>query len=424
MNRIANTNVALLLTLLLWAGCNVPATETVSTGGALAYAVKYEISIAKDSTEARVRMHVKQARALLREVRFTRGPAIRSVSIDGETLAPADEIVWRPTASGGTLEYSVTVENRRGDDHYDALLAQDWGIFRAEDLIPRAATRVLEGAYSKTTMTFDLPSGWSVVTGYAAEDNQFTVVKPDRNFDQPSGWIAVGRLGVRREVIADMQVVVAGPVGHGVRRMDVLALLNWTLPELSRALGKLPPRLTIVSATDPMWRGGLSGPHTLYLHADRPLLSENSTSTLLHEVMHSVLRISAAPGYDWIVEGVAEYYSLELLRRSGTISEKRFAKALATQKEWAQSAENLCQRTSKGATTALAVTIMHELDTEIRKNSAGAASLDDVLRALKKGREDVSLASLEQSVADISEPASRALQLDKLPGCRSIQSDS
>ena len=107
-------------------------------------------------------------------------------------------------------------------------------------------------------MSFDLPRGWSVITGYAAEDGRIEVVKPDRNFDQPSGWIAVGRLGVRRENIANMHVVVAAPIGHGARRMDILALLNWTLPELSRALGALPPRLTIVSAADPMWRGGLS----------------------------------------------------------------------------------------------------------------------------------------------------------------------
>ena len=319
------------------------------------------------------------------------------------------------------LEWTVTVANRRGDSHYDALLAQDWGVFRAEDLIPRAATRAWQGAYSKTELEFDLPNKWSVVTGYASAENRFPIVKPERNFDQPSGWIAVGRLGVRREIIADMRVVVAAPIGHDVRRMDILALLNWTLPELSRALGKLPARLTIISAADPMWRGGLSGPHTLYLHAERPLLSENSTSTLVHEVMHSVMRTSAAPGYDWIVEGLAEYYSLELLRRSGTISESRFGTALATQKEWAQSADSLCGRRSQGATTALAVTIMHDLDSELRESSAGAASLDDVLQALQQDSKGVSLTALQQIVEDVAGQTSKVLQLDNLPGCRSIQ---
>jgi hypothetical protein len=369
-------------------------------------------------------MRVRQPQALLREVRFRPGPAINDVVIDGKKVTPGDEVIWQPGKSGGILEWTVTVSNRRGKDRYDALLAQDWGIFRAEDLIPRAATRVMTGAYSKTTLEFELPAKWSVVTGYAAKDELIPIVKPDRRFDQPSGWIAVGRLGVRRETIANMEVTVAAPVGHSVRRMDILALLNWTLPELSIALGKLPARLTIVSATDPMWRGGLSGPYSLYMHADRPLLSENATSTLLHEVMHSIVRTSAAPGYDWIVEGLAEYYSLELLRRSGTISESRFNKAMASQQEWAKSADSLCQRRSKAATTALAVTVMYELDAEIREDSAATASLDDVLRALQKDKKDVSLEALRNIVESISGQGSRVLQLDKLPGCRSIQSRS
>ena len=129
MNRIAKMHFTLLLTLLLCAGCHVPATESVSTGDALAYVVKYDISIAKGSTEASVRMHVKQGRALLTEVRFVRSPAISKVRIDGKETAPANEVVWRPSASGGTLEWTVTVANKRGKDHYDALLEDDWGFF-------------------------------------------------------------------------------------------------------------------------------------------------------------------------------------------------------------------------------------------------------------------------------------------------------
>ena len=65
--------------------------------------------------------------------------------------------------------------------------------------------------------------------------------------------------------------------------------------------------------------------------------------------MHSVLRTSATTGYDWIVEGIAEYYTLELLRRSGSISETRFVRAIESQQEWAESTDTLCQRSSQGA---------------------------------------------------------------------------
>jgi hypothetical protein len=63
-----------------------------------------------------------------------------------------------------------------------------------------------------------------------------------------------------------------------------------------------------------MWRGGLPGPASLYLHADRPLISGNSTSTLLHELVHVAQSYRAAKDEDWIVEGIAEYDTLERLR--------------------------------------------------------------------------------------------------------------
>ena len=52
----------------------------------------------------------------------------------------------------------------------------------------------------------------------------------------------MGRLGVRRETLAGVRVAIAGPEGHDVRRMDMLALLSWTLPELVAILpSKFPP---------------------------------------------------------------------------------------------------------------------------------------------------------------------------------------
>ena len=117
----------------------------------------------------------------------------------------------------------------------------------------------------------------------------------------------------------------------------MLAMLAWHLPELARLVPSMPERLTIVSAGEPMWRGGLSGPTSIYIHADRPLISENGTSTLLHEVVHTVIPIDSHTGYDWVVEGLAEYYSLEMMRRSGTLSERRFQSALSQLEDWGHS---------------------------------------------------------------------------------------
>ncbi len=120
----------------------------------------------------------------------------------------------------------------------------------------------------------------------------------------------------------------ASPEGSGLRSNDVLAFTRWTLPSLVEVFPQFPARLLIVSGAPDMWRGGLSGAASIYLHADRPLISQNGTSSLLHEMVHVASGLHGTGGADWIVEGLAEYYSLELLRRSNTISEQRFDAAL------------------------------------------------------------------------------------------------
>jgi predicted metalloprotease with PDZ domain len=172
-----------------------------------------------------------------------------------------------------------------------------------------------------------------------------------------------------------------------------------------------------------MWRGGLSAPASLYIHADRPLISENATSTLLHELMHTAVSVKAVPGYDWIVEGLAEFYSLQLLKRGGAISDRRYANALSDQAEWAQQAEALCGSASTGATTALAVSLFVALDREIRDKTANKSSFDDVLRRLVALKDPIDHAALTAIVAKLIGQPSDVLHIDKLPGCPKMAAD-
>lgn len=422
MNYIAKTKCVLMMIAAACAACGAPATESVAAGDPLTYTVLYTVVPRPSLGTADVAMQVTQSRRLLREVRFSADPRISNIRADGEVRTEAGQIIWRPAASGGALHWTASVANKRSGNGYDAWLGDEWGLLRAEDVVPRATTRTLRGASSKTTLRFDLPHGWTVVTPYFGRDGRFEIKKAHRRFDQPDGWIVMGRLGIRRDTIAGIRVAVAGPVDHAIRRMDILALLNWTLPELSRVLPELPPRLTIVSAGSPMWRGGLSAPQSLYMHAERPLISENATSTLLHEVMHSALRIATKEGHDWIVEGLAEYYSLELLRRSGSITRARHATALKDQMTWSKSAGNLCQRSSTGAATARAVVVFSALDAEIQAATDGAASLDDLLRQLQLLQQPVDLQSLTQIAERLTNRKLDAIDINNLPGCRSIES--
>jgi len=425
MNYISRLNVGILLLSLAW--CSACGDTTISDyvpADPLSYRLDYGVRPTADTGTVAVTLKLSQARYLLREMRLRLNPLISDLDGDGALSIDGDSAIWRPPENGGTLKWQVAVPHRRNGDGYDAWLDNHWGLFRAEDIIPRAATRTLKAAKSETWLRLELPGGWTAVTQYFDQDGAFRVDNPRRRFDQPSGWMVLGELGVRRETISGIRVAVAGPIDNAVRRMDTLALLNWTLPELSRLLPALPPRLTIVSAGDPMWRGGLSAPQSLFIHADRPLISENATSTLLHEVLHLTLGLSAASGYDWIIEGLAEYYSLELLRRSGTISDKRYTRAKADLAAWATNATELCKGSSTGATTALAVGVFSELDKEIRKLSAGTATLDDVTRRLVLTDGRVDLAQLTMIASEIAGEDAAAnldtLHIDKLPGCRTL----
>jgi hypothetical protein len=200
-----------------------------------------------------------------------------------------------------------------------------------------------------------------------------------------------------------VDVTVAGPMDQGVRRMDILAFLNWNLPKLRALVDELPERILIVSARDEMWRGGLSGPNSLYLHADRPLISENGTSTLLHELVHVVTRLRARDGGDWIVEGLAEYYSLKLMWRSGTISRQRYQRGFRQLARWAGDVElaDLATDRARGPVTARAVLLFRELDREIYRESGRERNLDDVVRRLTANREPVDLERLRDAVESV-----------------------
>jgi hypothetical protein len=417
MNYISG--MTLLLCLMTCAACGAPASETESVPTTRDYKIHYQIDAVPNEGVVTVQMIVEQSRGNLRELSFsTAGSQLFDFDGDGELLTEGDTIRWLPERDGGRLRWQAKIANKRSSGAYDSWLNGSWGMFRAEDIIPRAQTRTLKGANSETSMSFGLPRGWSVVSEYSSLNSRIQVDNPARRFDQPNGWIAMGILGIRRETIAGTRIAVAAPEGENVRRMDMIALLNWVLPELNGILPDHLPRLTIVSAGDPMWRGGLSAPASLFIHADRPLISENATSTLVHELMHVAMGISADDGFDWIVEGLAEYYSLELLQRGGAITARRYKRALETQEKWAKKSDNLCGRQSTGANTARAVVVFRNLDVEIRRKSAGKLSLDDVVVELAARPTGITLSILVSTVTKLLQENPTTLNIDALPGCK------
>jgi hypothetical protein len=328
---------------------------------------------------------------------------------DGQIENTGNRVRWAPPDAGGELRWTFRIDHLRDTARYDARAAEQWVLFRGDDLVPPARVRLRENLFSDSRLQFRVPKGWSVVTPYPRNSaGVFEIAHGHRFFSRPTGWILAGRLGVLRERIAGSSVTIAGPVGQEVRRQDMLAMLRWTLPTLRRMAGQLPERIVVVSAGDPMWRGGLSGPQSLFVHSARPLITPDASSPLVHETVHTLMRAKAGPDDDWIVEGMAEYYSLQALVRSRTISQRRYEKAMTRKRERAREVKRVRGDSATGDVTAKAVVLLTELDRRIREETNERASLDDVLARLTKSHRPITLTRLRHVTEKITRKSFRA----------------
>jgi hypothetical protein len=318
---------------------------------------------------------------------------------DGEVTRDGDQVTWLVPADGGRLRYRYNITSRRDSGAFDARLTEDGGLFRGDDLFPPASVLTEDGAIAVARVRIDVPEGWSVHTQYGRANNRSRrVVNPRRRFDRPTGWMIAGPLGVRIDQIAGRTVAVAGLAGDGLRRNDILAFLRWNLPALIDAAGVFPPRLLVVGADDPYWRGGLSASRSFYLHVDRPMIGEDGTSTLLHELVHIATGLSAAGNEDWLVEGIAEYYSLEIMRRTDTLSQDRFDDAMQDSLRRSAQVNGLATRRSKGDVTRRAVAGLHALAEELKSEHDVRGGLDPILRGLAERGEPVTVDSFQELV--------------------------
>jgi hypothetical protein len=364
----------------------LPAVAPAGAQEVPTYDLRYEATIVPSERGARVSIRLGRGAERVRRLRFRIDPMRhRDFEGDGDVVVSENGTVleWTPPGGGGALAYFFSIDHLRDERSYDSRCSSRWALFRGDDLVPPARVRTTAGAAAKARLRLRLPEGWSAAVPYPQRnDGTYEIDHPERRFDRPTGWFVLGDLGVVRENIGGVSLAIAGPAGHGLHRHDILAFLTWTLPSLQQAFGSVPRRLLVVGAGDPMWRGGLSGPNSVFIHADRPMITEDGTSPILHELVHALMRVVPAEGGDWIVEGFAEVYSLEALFRSNTIDERRYARARERLRERGRKGGPLHQERVTGATRARAATVLYELDAEIRDATEGGRSLDDVLRRL------------------------------------------
>jgi hypothetical protein len=351
-------------------------------------ALDYQVEFLPVSGEAQVQVTLAKGE-LLHEVKFFLPPSGQYVAFktDGQWREDGQgHGLWTPASGKTSLSYRVRIDQQEASGGYSARITPDWALLRGDDLIPPADFSPDDKVELVARVQFTLPEGWTgVETGWPRiGKNRFRINNPAQAFDRPTGWILAGKIGTRRTRLGQTDVTIAAPVGSGMRRMDVLTLLTFVWPHAQAVFPRDPRKFLVVGAGEPMWRGALSAPNSLYMHAERPLVSENGTSSLLHELVHVLSGIRDVDASDWISEGIAEYYAIELLRRAGGMSEARYQQVRKKLTLWSSKVNNLRGERSSGAVTARAVVLLQELDKEIRQGSEGKYSLDDVAQGLMR----------------------------------------
>ncbi len=392
-------------------------TLAVSAGAAVAdapqFKVDYHVGFAPTEGLADVTIRINPGEAHITRLVF-RMPESRYSGIEGDGLIErkGDRLRWEPPAKGGELRYRYRINKKRKNGAYDAYINKDWVILRGDGLVPPARVTATRGARSHATLHVDLPSSWPAVNTPwlpRIDEPGLAVINHDHALARPTGWIIAGKLGTRRDVVENMEIAVAAPRDLSIHRMDLLAMVTATTPLMLDAFGELPEKILVVRAGDPMWRGGLSAPRSLWMHADRPLISENGSSTLMHEVVHVVTRIRGNVGDDWIAEGVAEYYGMEMLRRAGLLSQTRFDKAIDWMRRHGRKIKTLHAPHSTTNRSARATVLFADLDAEIRTQTKDRQNLDPVVRALMRNGKRVSSEDVREAAEAVLGKPSKVL---------------
>jgi hypothetical protein len=346
----------------------------------------YHVRLLPQSDQAEVRLTLAQGSAV-RSLDFDLGDGSHysDFKADGQwQLAPGQQVrgVWRPSADKASLTYRVRISHGRKNGSFDTRMTPTWALMRGDDLVPSAKLDQQDGIELVSRLEFELPDGWkSVETAWPRiGKNKFRIDNVSRLFDRPTGWMLAGHLGSRRTRLGETEVTVASPLGQGMRRMDVLTLLTFVWPQVQAVFARHPSKLLIVGANDPMWRGSLAAHESIYLNTRLPLVSERGTSALVRELAQVFGRINDKRHSDWISEGFAEYYAIELVRRAGGMSDERYESLQRTLAKDSQKVTTLRGEQISPAQLSKAVVLLQELDREIRLKTRNKRSLDDVLR--------------------------------------------
>lgn len=296
---------------------------------------------------------------------------------------------WTPQAVTGTLTYRVQLNRPRTIRGYDSYHGGSWIFTRARDLFPQKKYVYRRPIRILSRVRFILPPGWQVASAMRALDaTTFEARERFSGITAPYGWLMAGDLATWHMGHGGVDLTIVAPRVSDYPSDALRTLLALTMPEFAKIMSALPERILVVAGPDPLWRGGISGEDSLYLNQNLPLIAGDYTSTAVHELFHITQGFQkAGQRSDWIVEGLAEYYSLKILRQTRQISRRRFVKGIRKFDRQGQWHQNLLASTDFKVLYNTAPLVFFYMDELIRDVTARKKSLRHVVRRLGESRE-------------------------------------
>ena len=245
LNSLLSSKTLLVLAFLLSA-CDQSSADSIT------YHADFELKMAAETQIVQASLTITQDQHHLRHLNFYM-PAehFDNVVTNAPLKRDGDRVLVEVPAQGAQISWDVIKLSGRTPN--DAQIADNWALFKLEDVFPAAKSRSVVGAVSESTLNIRGPSEWHFETAYGPAADAALPLPKERNFNRPKGWLVAGELGIRRDTIADRRVAVAAPKGYNINRVELLSFLNWTLPEFVRAFPDLPERLLVAGAPAHLW---------------------------------------------------------------------------------------------------------------------------------------------------------------------------
>lgn len=329
-------------------------------------------------------------------------------AVTNVTAGPSTQLVQVPEGfavlvdGDESLAYDVRVDGasfRAGERL--ASVTPSFALLKAESVALPYAYEYREGFafHNRSTVRLAPPPGWSAAGPWPQrEDGAFDLAD---GAVVPRGFVAFGPFHAwENHTLAGKRIQYVRLGAAAPFERDLPAFVERATPYFEAVYGPAGRDLLVVSAPDPMLRGGLGGMDSLYVHESADL------ATLAHEYAHVHQRFgpdeTAGRSSVWLAEGDADWHGALAMHAAGfwtaTRVDEAFREAERDRAEPAFAQARLPDATY-GAQTSdghsleryayhKGAVVLRALDARLRQATQGGAGAGEVLRRLNDAHGD------------------------------------